>query len=107
VGEDLLLAASVEGVDEYTAPWSTDGGDLERETGDELLLPAVQLDDSGTYTLVVTYDDGGGDAAYAEAERGFYVWVTEAGLPLAGGLGLGLIAGACALAGLVAIRRKK
>jgi len=36
-----------------------------------------------------------------------YVWVTEAGLPLAGGLGLGLIAGACALAGVVSIRRKK
>jgi len=27
--------------------------------------------------------------------------------PLAGGLGLGLLAGACALAGAVSIRRKK
>jgi hypothetical protein len=107
VGADLLLEGSVDCAEEYTSQWSKDGEVLEGETGDELFLPAVQLDDSGTYTLVVTYDGGGGDAAYAEAERSFYVWVTEAGLPLAGGLGLGLLAGACALAGAVSIRRKK
>ena len=107
VDDDVLLEATVEGVEEYTAQWSKDSGLLEGETDDALLLPAVQLDDTGTYTLVITYDDGDGGAAYAEAEGSFYVWVTEAGLPLAGGLGLGLIAGACALGGVVSIRRRK
>ena len=109
VDDDVTLTLSLSNmVDEApTYQWSKDGGELGGETGDELFLPAVQLDDTGDYSVVVTYVEEGGDAAYAEIEASTYIWVTEAGLPLAGGLGLGLIAGACALAGVVSIRRKK
>jgi len=106
VGETITLEAILFGADATGHSWSKDGGG---EIGTEatLELADLTLDDTGEYSVVVTYDDGGGDVAYAELEMTKYVWVTEAGLPLAGGLGLGLIAGACALAGVVSIRRKK
>lgn len=108
VGQDVTLEVILDGVDDPdpTYSWSKDGGG-EIGTGDTLELLTVTEDDTGDYSVVVTYDDGGGDAAYAELEATTYVWVTAAGLPLAGGLGLGLLAGACALAGAVSIRRKK
>jgi hypothetical protein len=108
-GDVTLTAVLFNMLDEDpTYQWAKDGEDLEGETGGTLELLSVTLDDTGEYTCLVTYvEEEGGDAAYAELELSTYVWVTEAGLPLAGGLGLGLLAGACALAGVVSIRRKK
>jgi hypothetical protein len=103
----LDLAVDAGDIEPTAYQWAKDGEDLGGETGAALSILSATTDDTGDYSCLVTYDDGGGDAAYAEAEPHYYVWVTEAGLPLAGGLGLGLLAGACALAGAVSIRRKK
>ena len=107
VGQDIDLAVDPGDIEPTAYQWSKDGEELGSETESTLAILSVTTDDTGDYSCLVTYDDGGGDAAYAEAEPSYYVWVTETALPLAGGLGLGLLAGACALAGVVSIRRKK
>lgn len=104
VGDDLSLTSALTGVVADSYQWTKDGEDLEGETGSELVIVDAQLEDSGVYTVVV--DDGAGGLAEFESDD-FLVVVMSAEAPLAGGLGLGLLAGACALAGVVAIRRKK
>ena len=106
-GANVTLSAALSGGVEGDLQWKKDGEDLEGETGADLELLAVTTvttDDTGVYS--VTVDTG--DKAYEVFESaGHLLWITETALPLAGGLGLGLIAGACALAGAVSIRRKK
>jgi hypothetical protein len=103
IGDPLVLEAAAEGFDEVTAwEWWKDGGIL-AETSDTLTVASATADDSGTYTAVAIGTVGGEPV---ESEASFLVMVGYA-TPLAGGLGLGLMAGACALAGAVAIRRKK
>jgi hypothetical protein len=107
VGQDIDLAVDAGDIEPTAYQWSKNGAELGGETGAALSILSVTTDDTGDYSCLVTYEEEGGDAAYAEAEPHYYVWVTESALPLAGGLGLGLLAGACALAGAVSIRRKK
>jgi hypothetical protein len=104
VGDDLSLTCELTGLVADSYQWTKDGEDLEGETGAECTVLDVDTDDSGVYTVVV--DDGAGGLAEFESDD-FLVMVMSAEAPLAGGLGLGLLAGACALAGAVAIRRKK
>ena len=107
-GDDLALSAVPTEIDPIGYQWTKDGEDLEGETDADLTVLDVTTDDSGVYTVVATTANGG-DAPLAEFESDdFLVMVFPLGeMPLAGGLGLGLLAGACALAGAVAIRRKK
>ncbi len=107
VGQDLDLAVEPGDIEPTAYEWFKDGEAVDSETEPTLTILSLTTDDTGDYSCLVTYDEGGGDAAYAEAEPSYYVWVTETALPLAGGLGLALMAGACALAGAVSIRRKK
>jgi hypothetical protein len=66
----------------------------------ELCILNVQTDDTGTYVLL--YDDG------SKAPAQYSVLLTvSAGLPVAGGLMLGLLAGASALGGAMALYRRK
>jgi hypothetical protein len=108
-GDDVTLTTVLTDIDPSSYQWYKDGEALEGETGTELALIGVTVDDSGEYSVVVDDGEGGGDAAYALFEsRGHTVMVFPVGgAPLAGGLGLGLLVGACALAGVVSIRRKK
>jgi hypothetical protein len=111
-GDDVTLTTVLDpltDIDPSSYQWYKDGEALEGETGTELALIGVTVDDSGEYSVVVDDGEGGGDAAYALFEsRGHTVMVFPVGgAPLAGGLGLGLLVGACALAGVVSIRRKK
>jgi hypothetical protein len=110
---DLALAGTVQ--------WFKDGEALEGETTTELTILDVTTDDSGTYSATLDTGDGGGDAAYVVFDSGGHVLLVfplgemplAGGLGLgllvglAGGLGLGLLVGACALAGAITIRRKK
>ena len=109
VGSDVTFGIELTDIETADAvQWSYEGEDLQGETGESLVLLDVQLEDSGTYGVTVTFTPvGGGDAAYDEVSDDILLWVLSAEAPLAGGLGLGLLAGACALAGVVAIRRKK
>jgi hypothetical protein len=103
----LDLAVDPGDIEPTAYQWSKDGAELGGETGATFSIGSVVEGDTGDYSCLVTYEEEGGDAAYAEVEPHYYVWVTVAGLPLAGGLGLGLLVGACALAGAVSIRRKR
>ena len=86
-----------------TFTWLKDEEPLADETGSSLVIERVGEADAGGYRVIV---DTGGKALYTSPT--FWVTVVPAGsLPLAGGLGLSVLAGACALVGLVGIRRKK
>ncbi len=72
------------------------------QTGSSLIINNITGADEGSYRVTVTV--GGGSATSAP----FFVDVIPAGaLPLAGGLGIAVLAGACAMAGGVVIRRKR
>jgi len=100
VGASVVLEVVTEGFDEGTETylWNDDS------TAATLDLGVVDGGDTGVYTCEVGGDVEG--EAVDPIEASFTLWVGVA-TPLAGGLGLGLLAGACALAGAVSIRRKK
>jgi len=79
------------------------------ETGSTLVLASAQLADSGKYACDVEMDDGTkaptGNTIMASTT--LVVADTPTGVPVGGALGLTLLAGACALAGAVGIRRRK
>jgi hypothetical protein len=97
-GDSVVLTVVTDGIDSPTYLW----GDA--TTASTLDLGVVDAGDTGVYTCTVngTVDGDPIDPIAAS----FTLWVGVA-TPLAGGLGLGLLAGACALAGAVSIRRKK
>jgi len=101
VGAEVVLEVVTEGLDEGTETylWDDDSTEATRDLG------VVDGGDTGVYTCEVS-GDVDGEALEEPLEASFTLWVGVA-TPLAGGLGLGLLAGACALAGVVSIRRKK
>jgi len=99
-GDSVVLTAVAEGFDEGTETYLWN----DASTAATLDLGVVDAGDTGVYTCTVGGDAGGEAADPVEAS--FTLWVGVA-TPLAGGLGLGLLVGACALAGAVSIRRKK
>jgi len=101
VGAEVVLEVVTEGFDEGTETylWNDDS------TAATLDLGVVDGGDTGVYTCEVG-GDVDGEALEEPIEASFTLWVGVA-TPLAGGLGVALLAGACALAGAVSIRRKK
>jgi hypothetical protein len=95
---------------ELTAPgatpwqWSLDDGELSGETNQTLSFGALALGDDGKYTA--TYEDG---AKAIVTSSPFYLGVLPAAttIPVSGLIGLGLLAGACAMGGAAVLRRKK
>ena len=100
-GDSVVLEVVTEGLDEgsETYLWDDDSTAATRDLG------VVGGGDTGLYTCEVS---GEVDEEPLEEplEASFTLWVGVA-TPLAGGLGVALLAGACALAGAVSIRRKK
>ncbi len=86
-----------------TFTWLKDEEVCPDESGSSLVIERVTEADAGGYRVIV---DTGGKALYTSPT--FWVTVVPAGsLPLASGLGLAVLAGACALVGFAGIRRKK
>ena len=104
-GDDVTFGIALDGIEAVSQQWKKDGEDLEGETGTELALVGVTIDDSGEYMVVI--DDGEEALVEIESDPHVLLIFPVGAVPLAGGLGLGLLAGACALAGAVTIRRKK
>ena len=104
-GDDVTLVMELDGVEAVSQQWKKNGEDLEGETGTELALVGVSEDDEGDYTVVI--DDGEEALVEIESDPHVLLIFPVGAVPLAGGLGLGLLAGAFALAGAVTIRRKK
>jgi hypothetical protein len=98
-GTPVTLTAVATGFDEGTETYAWDGGPATAEY--DLGTPA-----DGVHVYSCTVGGDVGEVAADPIVASFTLWVAVA-TPLAGGLGLGLLAGACALAGVVSIRRKK
>jgi hypothetical protein len=78
------------------------------ETGSALVITAAQLADSGKYACDVEMDDGTkAVTGTIMASTALVVSDSPMNVPVGGALGLTLLAGACALAGAVGIRRRK
>lgn len=104
VGSDITIEfpADLETTPPTSYEWFADGAGV---GGDSPILPLndVQLGDAGVYQLKVT-----------DASKGVFFSkpytlevVAESEVPVSGGLGIALLAGACALVGMAGIRRKK
>jgi hypothetical protein len=78
---------------------------LTGETGSALTIAAAQLADSGKYAVSVEIDQA--KAVTGTIMASTTLVVSDISTPVGGALGLTLLAGACALAGAVGIRRRK
>ncbi len=106
-----LRVRAADGITPLSTQWQKLVGgefqDMAGETGTSLIFDAVTLDDEGFYRAVITIDDGTKAIVELESTPFFLNVVPEGELPLAGGLGLGLLAGVCAIAGAASLRRRK
>jgi len=100
-GQHFSLTATAGGTDYQ---WAFNGADISGATDQVLVFDPLQETDAGTYS--VTYDDGT-EKAEATASYVLVVYPADTVIPLTGLIGLGLLAGACALGGASALRRKK
>lgn len=87
-----------------TFQWFKQGAEIEDATASSLLFLNTVQSDEGWYYVVATLPD---KTTELESAIVFITLVPVGSLPVAGGLGLALLAGACALAGAVGIRRRK
>ena len=100
-GATLTLNTSVRNVTvSITYQWFKNGAPLAGQTGSSLVIPSVTAADAGSYTVQIDVPE---KAIYVSNPVIVQVF---AELPVAGGLGLALVAGACALAGIAGMRRK-
>lgn len=106
-GSALELIANVSTGTPLDYVWKKNGQVLDGEEGSSLIIDPVTVADTGNYRVSVQVETEEKAIDWYDSPN-FYVAIVEAGsLPLAGGLGLGMLAGACALVGLAGIRRKK
>lgn len=104
IGTDIEITA------EFTyAPlsyvWKKDDVVIADATGATLSIPNAAETDSGNYSIAIGYDDT--MKAAATATKNFELRIGVYPVPVASILGLSLLAGACAAAGVSGIRRRK
>lgn len=100
-GDTLTLGTSLRNVTgTVTYQWFKNNQALTDQTGSSLVIPNVTAADAGSYTVQIDVSE---KAIYVSNPVIVQVF---AQLPVAGGLGLALVAGACALAGIAGMRRK-
>jgi len=87
-----------------TFQWFKNGVAIADATASSLLFLNTVQDDAGWYYVVASLPD---KATELESAIVFITLVPVGSLPVAGGMGLALLAGACALAGAMGIRRRK
>ncbi len=83
--------------------WSKDGAPLLDETGSALSIVNAQVADSGVYSVVVDVDA----KAVEQYTASYTLTVSEFAVPVGGAIGLVMLAGACAMAGVAGLRRRK
>lgn len=106
VGATVNLRVAFVGMDGVgaTYQWFKNGAPVADATGSSLVFAPVELTDAGTYSCEVNIPD---KATVFLTDPTVLTVLPEGSLPVAGGMGLALLAGACALAGAVGIRRRK
>lgn len=103
-GSDVSVTAVFNGT-AISYVWKKEGEVLVDETGATLEILNAQAGDAGNYSVTVTFDDG--EKAITDLTKTFVLDVGYYPVPVAGMLGLSLLAGACAVAGAAGIRRRK
>ena len=83
--------------------WSKDSTVLTDETGSALSITNAQVADSGVYSVVVDVDA----KAVTQHTASYTLVVLEFVIPVGGALGLVVLVGACAMAGVAGLRRRK
>lgn len=104
VGTDVAITANFN-LSPLSYVWKKEGVVIADATGATLAIPNAQAADSGNYSISIAYDDG--MKAPATATKSFVLDIGDYPIPVAGLLGLSLLAGACAAAGVAGIRRRK
>lgn len=104
IGTDIVITATFN-FPPLSYVWKKDAVVLADVTGATLSIPNAQEADAGDYSVTITYDDG--SKMLTEAILPFNLNVGVFPVPVAGLFGLSLLAGACAVAGAVGIRRRK
>jgi len=87
-----------------TFQWFKGGSPIADATASSLAFSPVAMSDSGSYSCEVNIPD---KATVFLTDPAVLTILPAGSLPVAGGMGLALLAGACALAGAVGIRRRK
>jgi hypothetical protein len=102
---DLELTANALNCTPLTFQWSKDTTPIASASGSSFSIQGLQASDSGSYVCTITID---AKATVEINSAPVVVDVVPVGsVPIAGGLGLALLAGACALGGVGSIRRRK
>ena len=104
-GDSLTLEAELYApVGTASYQWQKNQGDMPGEEDPELVFDPLEESDEGHYRCVATDESAKGEFISDEV---FVLVAAEGMLPVAAGAGLALLSGVCALAGAVAVRRKK
>jgi hypothetical protein len=101
-GMALELKAVAVNCEALDYAWLKDGAPIALATGSSLSIPVLALTDAGTYACNINI----ADKALIESLPVTVVVAPAGSLPIAGGLGLALLAGACALGGAGGLRRR-
>ena len=101
-----LTAVTLPGTTAYSYAWTKTGSATVLGTASQFVIPVVALTDAGKYTVTIAIDQATPATTVSAKDVEIRV-VPEGQLPIAGGLGLALLAGACALGGVGSIRRRK
>lgn len=103
VGDNVTISVTVNVGNWVSGQWFKGGSILEGEDGNALNLSNVQVADSGVYRVDVTVD-----AKATEVHSASYtLTVLEFTVPVGSALGMVMLAGACGLAGVAGLRRRK
>lgn len=106
LGSDVTISVEVLVGTAVNYQWYKDGTMLEGETGSAVELLNAQVADSGAYRVDVNVDDGAGKAVELYSAS-FTLNVSEFSVPVGGAFGLIMLAGACGMAGVAGLRRRK
>lgn len=106
LGADVTISVEVLVGTAVNYQWYKDGALLDGETGSAVSLLNAQVADSGVYRVDVNVDDGAGKAVQLYSAS-YTLTVSEFSVPVGGAFGLVMLAGACAMAGVAGLRRRK
>lgn len=106
LGADVTISVTVNIGTAVNYQWYKDDAMLDGETGSAVELLNAQVADSGVYRVDVNVDNGAGKAVELYSAS-FTLTVSEFSVPVGGAFGLIMLAGACGMAGVAGLRRRK
>ncbi len=92
-------------VDPYTIAWTHNGTEISGEVQTRLIIRDVTTADAGIYQCVVT--DSSEDKGVFASDTVSVTILPEGTIPVATGIGLGIITALCSVGGVMVLRRRK